>query len=115
MMKKIKIISIAITIFAIIFGISLKVCFSHNKDEQTIAENDVIDESKKTEIENEETQTIVEIPVEENIAESNMQNNDIAPQAEDDTEKPKKTNLQFQVKQIQIKAQRANRIPKVLK
>ena len=89
MMKKIKIISIAITIFAIIFGISLKVCFSHNKDEQTIAENDVIDEIKKTEIENEEAQTIVEIPVEENIAESNMQNNDIAPQAEDDTEKPK--------------------------
>lgn len=88
-MKKIKIISIAITIFAIIFGISLKVCFSHNKDEQTIAENDVIDEIKKTEIENEEAQTIVEIPVEENIAESNMQNNDIAPQAEDDTEKPK--------------------------
>lgn len=88
-MKKIKIISIAITIFAIIFGIGLKVCFSHNKDEQTIAENDVIDESKKTEIENEEAQTIVEIPVEENIAESNMQNNDIAPQAEDDTEKPK--------------------------
>lgn len=88
-MKKIKIISIAITIFAIIFGIGLKVCFSNNKDEQTITENDVVDESKETEIENEETQTIVEIPVEENIAESNMQNNDIAPQAEDDTKKPK--------------------------
>ena len=88
-MKKIKIISIAITIFAIIFGIGLKVCFSHNKDEQTITENDVVDESKKTEIENEETQPIVEIPVEENIVESNMQNNDIASQAEDDTEKTK--------------------------
>ena len=88
-MKKIKIISIAITIFAIIFGIGLKVCSSFNKDNKTVTESDIIAENKKTEIENKETQTIVEIPVEENIAESNMQNNDIAPQAEDDTEKPK--------------------------
>ena len=88
-MKKIKIISIAITIFAIILGIGLKVCSSFNKDNKTVTESDIIAENKKTEIENKETQTIVEIPVEENIAESNMQNNDIAPQAEDDTEKPK--------------------------
>lgn len=88
-MKKIKIISIAITIFAIIFGIGLKVCSSCNKDNQTVIESDIIVENEKAEIENEETQTIVEIPVEENIAESNMQNNNIAPQAEDDTEKPK--------------------------
>lgn len=88
-MKKIKIISIAITIFAIIFGIGLKVCSSCNKDNQTVIESEIIAENEKAEIENEETQTIVEIPAEENIAESNMQNNDIAPQAEDDTEKPK--------------------------
>ena len=61
-MKKIKIISIAITIFAIIFGIGLKVCFSHNKDEQTIAENDVIDESKKQKLKMKKHRLLLKYP-----------------------------------------------------
>lgn len=92
-MNKIKIIGIAITIFAIISGIGLKVCSSHNKDNQAINENNSIAENEKTEIENQETPIIAEIPVEENIADGNIQNNDIMTKVEDNTEKPKENSM----------------------
>lgn len=58
-MRKIKIISIMITVFAIIFGVGLKVCSSCNKDKQIIVENGIIAEKEKAEIEkNEETQPV---------------------------------------------------------
>ena len=67
-MRKIKIISIMITVFAIIFGVGFKVYSSCNKDKQIIVENDIIAENEKAEIEkNEETPVIVEIPIEESI------------------------------------------------
>lgn len=83
-MKKIKIISIIITVFAIILSVGFKVCSSYNKDKQIIVENGIIAENEKAEIEkNEETPVIVEIPIEE----SNTQNDDIVPKIEGSTEK----------------------------
>ena len=77
-MRKIKIISIMITVFAIIFGVGLKVCSCCNKDKQIIVENGIIAEKEKAEIEkNEETPVIVEIPIEESIEESNTKNDDL--------------------------------------
>ena len=77
-----------ITVFAIIFGVGLKVCSSCNKDKQIIVENGIIAEKEKAEIEkNEETPVIVEIPIEKSIEESNTQNNDIAPKIENNIEK----------------------------
>ena len=87
-MRKIKIISIMITVFAIIFGVGLKVCSSCNKDKQIIVENGIIAEKEKAEIEkNEETPVIAEIPIEKSVEESNTQNNDIAPKIENNIEK----------------------------
>ena len=87
-MRKIKIISIIITVFAIIFGVGLKVCSSCNKDNQNIVENGIIAENEKAEIEkNEETPVIVEIPIEESIEKSNTQNDDIATKIENNIEK----------------------------
>ena len=77
-----------ITVFAIIFGVGLKVCSSCNKDKQIIVENGIIAEKEKAEIEkNEETPVIVEIPIEESIEESNTKNDDIAPKIENSIEK----------------------------
>lgn len=87
-MRKIKIISIIITVFAIILGVGFKVCSSCNKDKQIIVENGIIAENEKAEIEKkEETPVIVEIPIEESIEESNTQNDDIAPKIENSIEK----------------------------
>ena len=87
-MRKIKIISIMITVFAIIFGVGLKVCSCCNKDKQIIVENGIIAEKEKAEIEkNEETPVIVEIPIEESIEESNTKNDDIVPKIENSSEK----------------------------
>ena len=87
-MRKIKTISIMITVFAIIFGVGFKVYSSCNKDKQIIVENDIIAENEKAEIEkNEETPVIVEIPIEESIEESNTKNDDIVPKIESSIEK----------------------------
>ena len=87
-MRKIKTISIMITVFAIIFGVGFKVYSSCNKDKQIIVENGIIAENEKAEIEkNEETPVIVEIPIEESIEESNTKNDDIVPKIESSIEK----------------------------
>lgn len=49
-MKKIKIISIIFTLFAIILGVGFKACFSCNKNKQIIVENGIIAENEKAEI-----------------------------------------------------------------
>ena len=49
-MRKIKIISIMITVFAIIFGVGFKVYSSCNKDKQITVENDIIAENEKAEV-----------------------------------------------------------------
>lgn len=84
-MKKIKIISIIITVFVIIIGVGFKVCSSCNKDKQITVENDIIAENDKVDVDkNEETPLIVEIPIEEN----NTQNDYIVSKIEEQESKP---------------------------
>ena len=115
-MRKIKIISIMITVFAIIFGVGLKVCSSCNKDKQIIVENGIIAEKEKAKIEkNEETPVIVEIPIEESIEESNTKNDDIAPKIENSIEKQENKPIDSSKTKANENTQRINKIVKVLK